>query len=615
VRVFGKYVVLNISDKNFFILEQNDTICGYLGASKQLIGARFYRGSDEWKNDLIKEIKILNELKDLEKQHSLEPTIVRGSVKTKQMFKLPFGKGDAKPKSLPPSMMAPANKYGEQASGAVYSSMPQPQQYLEAKTTLEQKVQFEEHPLVRTEDDALRDKSDSESEIPVSDSHVRANDDGVEPIKLPKTYKEVETLAASDTQTSLLSDNEYFVFNSDPQVEAKDQEDVYFDKSDLSNQDQQDDEYSSLDSDLPKPDSEVLFEAFSPKRITLEEAFSVTFAAYNFTEKKQVYNEMKEKGNVSAGIASRTVELAIRTPVGVVLKNPHKELKCPKQREDFIWMGEKMLVDFPFNYHPSIWSKKASQRTFSGLYFMVFVRDIEVARINFKLKLVCKNEPLDQIQDTQDHFFPEFTNGVQALFCKQDQIEYLRWRLALKCVYPSIRFLREGQQPSQKDIVTIFWSRSASIDLEFNRKWKNVLKNSKELRISVLVLDFATGLPRQLKALAIDKQQYFKKLTFSQSDGDFRQLTDMDLASHGLSHQERLADSAQIVVGKEIGRGFFGAAYIAKYGEKLVVVKKVALDKDPRAEDAIAILSEVSIMERCSGHRNTGRLIEAYDML
>jgi hypothetical protein len=58
-------------------------------------------------------------------------------------------------------------------------------------------------------------------------------------------------------------------------------------------------------------------------------------------------------------------------------------------------------------------------------------------------------------------------------------------------------------------------------------------------------------------------------------------------------------------LGKEIGRGFFGAAYLATYEGKPVVVKKISLE-NLTVEDSVAILSEVAIMERCSGNRNTG---------
>jgi hypothetical protein len=365
-------------------------------------------------------------------------------------------------------------------------------------------------------------------------------------------------------------------------------------------------EYAFLESDLPEPDSDVLFEAFSPKRILLESSFEVTFSAYNVTDKKEIHDQMNKEGNKTVGVVNQPMKLALRTPVQVILKNPHKDLESLKQREEFVWDGNNVILKFAFKHLKSRGKSISEKKTFERLLFLIYVRDVEVARIKFSLTLVPESEPVTAHLD--NHFTPEYTHSIQALYCAADQNKYLRWRLALKCANPNIQF--SGGPPSdQVDIFTVFWSRSASIDLTFKKKLDLFLRKAKKLkseyRLTVFVLDFADGLAKDLKPFAIEKSQYFKKFSIMQGNSDFFHLVDMNLKSIGVSHKDRTANSNEIRLGKEIGRGFFGAAYLATYGGKPVVVKKISLE-NLTVEDSVAILSEVAIMERCSGNPHTG---------
>jgi hypothetical protein len=100
-----------------------------------------------------------------------------------------------------------------------------------------------------------------------------------------------------------------------------DQSETYFSK----------DEYTVLEQSLPPADSEVRFEAFSPKKIVLGQEFNVTFAAYNFSFEREIHETMSQQGKKVAGSASNTLKLALRTSVSIILKNPHKQLKCSKK--------------------------------------------------------------------------------------------------------------------------------------------------------------------------------------------------------------------------------------------------------------------------------------------
>jgi hypothetical protein len=456
------------------------------------------------------------------------------------------------------------NLFGKGKSGASAESAPPPRR---------------DRPNSDDEDEAANDSDMEKEEKKDKDDYCYT--EPVEKVKNQPPTKDSSSLPASD--------EDYFSHEETPA-------DTYLATE----------EYAFLESDLPEPDSDVLFEAFSPKRILLESSFEVTFSAYNVTDKKEIHDQMNKEGNKTVGVVNQPMKLALRTPVQVILKNPHKDLESLKQREEFVWDGNNVILKFAFKHLKSRGKSISEKKTFERLLFLIYVRDVEVARIKFSLTLVPESEPVTAHLD--NHFTPEFTHSIQALYCAADQNEYLRWRLALKCANPNIQF--SGGPPSdQVDIFTVFWSRSASIDLTFKKKLDLFLRKAKKLkseyRLTVFVLDFADGLAKDLKPFAIEKSQYFKKFSIMQGNSDFFHLVDMNLKSIGVSHKDRTANSNEIRLGKEIGRGFFGAAYLATYGGKPVVVKKISLE-NLTVEDSVAILSEVAIMERCSGNPHTG---------
>jgi hypothetical protein len=234
-----------------------------------------------------------------------------------------------------------------------------------------------------------------------------------------------------------------------------------------------------------------------------------------------------------------------------------------KERDTFIWIGENWMCDFNFQHDNS--DRLEHELSCDNLLFLIYVEDIEVARINFNLTLV----PPGATVDTPSYSFsPTFTRSVLAFYAPEDKLEYLRWRLALKCSNPNLTFLSTGKSEEiMPDQVIIFWSfHSVSAFSSWKNELSKFLEDKKlvsEFRVSVIALD-PTPCKETLKPFIVGKQQYFKRFTI-ESNPELQSFINLDLKSIGSSLKDTITDSAHIQLGKEIGSGFFGSAHLAIY--------------------------------------------------
>jgi hypothetical protein len=365
---------------------------------------------------------------------------------------------------------------------------------------------------------------------------------------------------------------------------------------------------SKYSSKVKPAESNVKFQAFSPSNMYFEEKFIVSFNAYNVEFEKELVKSMLEKNFKSSGKSRETIRMAFGTDFLVQLYIPgDKGLTCKGNlQRALVWKGDNISEEFNLTCRRStgILSRQ-KERLIEGLIFIIYVHEVEISRITFSLRITSKD--IGSTETVEAHAFqPTYSETIQCFHHARDRLEFLKWRLALKHTNPDIKICSSGDA----DIIAVFWSQKAALDLKFSKNVASVVKSkdaktSNKTRIIVFNLDGTTAIPISLKPYVSETTSFFRKFSISHVTKEVESLVQTKRSVFERT-DTKIDLSSQIILGKKIGEGFFGAAFIGKCKDKDVVVKKISLH-EPSLENVISILNEIIIMERCSGHPNTGK--------
>jgi hypothetical protein len=201
----------------------------------------------------------------------------------------------------------------------------------------------------------------------------------------------------------------------------------------------------------------------------------------------------------------------------------------------------------------------------------------------------------------------KFTKSIHCLFSSKDQLEYLRWRLAIRSLNHAITIRTDLSEKSCEAAVVLV-SKAFLQDeklLSFCRSLISKLSG----RLSIYKIESGVEVPDDLNAFVEDSFLFLRKISISNSSEGSSEILKTDLPqSSGL-----LSDSSMssVILDKEIGRGQFGKAFLAECGNQKVVAKQINLVSEVstanRFDQAVSILNEIMISERVSGHPNTGK--------
>jgi hypothetical protein len=230
------------------------------------------------------------------------------------------------------------------------------------------------------------------------------------------------------------------------------------------------------------------------------------------------------------------------------------------------------------------------------------IHDAEVAQIPALLWFGDSAAEANQIMTSQ------FTKSILCLCSSKDQLEYLRWRLAIHSLNRSITIytgISDGNYESAVVLMSKAFLKEDNL-LDFCRTLAFKLSS----KLAIYKIDPGVEVPDDLQGFVVDSS-LFKKLSICDSSEGTSELLATELPQSSALMSEKALSS--VIVGKQIGKGQFGKAFLAEFKDKKVVAKQIEVlsssNERNRFDQAVSILNEIMIAERVSGHPNTGKLL------